>query len=312
MSNSTSDDFLEINIMLSLPKYGNSQHDPDDGYKYVINCQQKVSGDDPDTRDWLELSSQFDHTSDEFKIFQAILEKRRKVVVKVGTRDKLEKEHRFEQMLRRLALPTFVEFFCSFHCLENFAAIAVEKSKSLCKKEGDNVGVIVMPLYEHGRIDKQYWTRENIGLYKSLLKHVICSLLCAYERLSFVHGDTHFGNILVKRTRRRTVSYGHIELETHGWLPVIMDFDRSRIDQSQETSSNMRAIFGDIYRVFSLAGTEVRVKLKMAPFLLKISTMRNRAERILPEHYVTLCKFIDDTQIDYVDEFMPPITETLS
>ena len=79
--------------MLSLPKYGNSRHDPDDGYKYVIDCQSKVSAVDPDTRDWLELLSQFDHTSDEFKIFQAMLEKKRKVVVKVGTRKKLENEY---------------------------------------------------------------------------------------------------------------------------------------------------------------------------------------------------------------------------
>ena len=62
----------------------NSKHEDSVSYKFNLKCQDRFNNN-PDTREWLNLQNKFDHSSSEFKIFQALLDKKKTVVVKIGT-----------------------------------------------------------------------------------------------------------------------------------------------------------------------------------------------------------------------------------
>ena len=175
-------------------------------YKYKLQCQDKITNEKTTTDDWLR----FNHDSQDIKIFEALLEKKKHVVVKVGLSKIL-----FGFNLSSLKLPTFLSFDCHFKCMDSFDKIST--GSRIC---GNEISVLVMPFISGGQIDKFKWTRENVDVYKSVLKHVICSLLYAYETLSFVHNDMHFGNILLKKTKKSSIQYGDWSIPVvKGYIP---------------------------------------------------------------------------------------------
>ena len=197
-------------------------------FKYRINCQERVNSES-DTSDWLQILSKIEHDSPGYKLFKGLLEKKNPIVVKIGP-PILQKEFEYGDLLEELGLPTFIRFYCIFNCLDNFNSIT-NSTKSLCKKEGYKITVLVMPNIKLGSIGSYPWTRENFPMLKNIVKHCILSLFYAYEKLHFLHRDFHLGNILLKKTQRTEITYGDISLETFGYIPVIMDFDKSILQE---------------------------------------------------------------------------------
>ena len=67
-----------------LYQLANAPKSKSNSYKYKLTCQDKINKDTPSTDDWLELLKHLDHESDSVKIFQALLDKTKNVIVKVG------------------------------------------------------------------------------------------------------------------------------------------------------------------------------------------------------------------------------------
>ena len=67
----------------------------------------------------------------------------------------------------------------------------------------------------------------------SVLQQVALSLSVAEKSLSFEHRDLHWGNVLIKRTKRKTVRYRlcgqDICIESAGVFVSIIDFTLSRL-----------------------------------------------------------------------------------
>ena len=261
-------------------------------YKYKLSCQDRILHESPSTKDWLEILKHFDHDSENVKIFQALLEKQKQVVVKITNQTNVDKEYNIGQALFPLKLPTILSFYCFFTCLDNFRGI--DPKQGLCGRGKDPISVLVMPLIKLGRIDKANWTRDNIHVFNSCLKHVVCTLLLAFETFGFNHNDLHFGNILLKKTKKKHIQYGdRIVLPVvDGYIPVIMDFERSNM------TGNIGLMYNDIGRLFNLSSSEINVKMDILMNYTTKSVLQEKT--ISTKTYEQFCNYIDTRKILYV------------
>ena len=261
-------------------------------FKYRINCQERTNHD---TSDWLQILSKIDHTSSEYKIFKGLLEKKTAIVVKIGG-NILQKEFEYGDLLEELGLPTFIRFHCIFNCLDNFNSIT-NSTKTLCKGEGDRITVLVMPDIKLGSINSYSWTRDNFGMLKNIIKHCILSLYYAYDKLHFIHRDFHLGNVLLKKTQRTEIIYGDITLETLGYIPVIMDFDKSIL---QEGAQDL--FYKDINHIVSLLQNSMSdIRINSGNMMYILDKLIHEYTPITNTILLELLKEVDNFTIRYFD-----------
>ena len=267
--------------------------------KYKLTCQEKINNDKPSNDDWLELLKNIDHESDSVKIFEAWLNNTKHVIVKVGLGINIVSEYNTGKTLADLTLPTFLSFYCHFSCLDCLSFKNLASQKGLCGSGNDSISVLVMPFINLGRVDNaNKWTRSNINTYKSILKHVVCTLLYAFETCKFSHNDLHFGNILLKNTKKQEIIYGNrMTLQViDGYIPVIMDYERAKFTDSPYL------LYDDIGKLFNLAGTDIDVKLNIDKLFVTKYIVNDRP--ISPQVYTEMCNYIDSCDILYVSSEM--------
>lgn len=269
-----------------------------DNYKFKLSCQDIITHN-KDTTSWIDLMDKIDHTSGDYKIFTAILDKKKPIIVKIGNQAKLQAEYDIANNLNIKKLPNFIKFFCYFKCLNNLDNI--EKNKSICSKTGDEQGIIIMPYYELGQIDKYKWTRVNFDNLKNVLKHVVCSLLYAYEKYGFIHNDTHLGNILLKKSKKQSVTYNYdIQLPVMSILPIIMDFDRSKITNIPNDPDGTKFVYIDIRRIFNLISSELDINIGIFDKNYIINKYISDNTPISKDIYKSLLDIIDTIQIAFI------------
>jgi len=272
----------------------NSKNKDRTSLKLKINCKERLTTTDITTKNWLELTSKFDHTSDDFKIYTGLLDKRNNIVVKIGL-EKLDDEYLIGSKLEELHLPTFISFYCIFKCLDDFSRLN-STTKEICRDSGDTITAIIMPYLSDGQIDKFAWTRLNFKTMKNVIKHVCMSLFTAYNRLHFIHLDLHLGNILLKRTDRVEISYGEFgKVETMGIIPVIMDFEKSRF-----VEDNQLYVYKEIDNFIGLLSKSCNVTFNYPSInkVLKKYIINNTI--ITSTVCKDICDKIDEIEINYI------------
>lgn len=272
----------------------NSPHNNNNSIKYHIDCKARITPDNPDTRDWLEITEQFDHDSPDYKVFRTILDKEKEVVAKLGPA-KIREEYSIGAALNTLRLPTFLNYYCIFDCLDDFKSLNKAR-RFFCKESGKPIHVLIMPYLKDGQIDKWSWKRSNFNQLKNMLKHITISMLFAAKHIGFTHRDAHLGNIMVKHTRRAGITYGDLGMiELQGMMPVIMDYDRSIVNPEL-----FWLVYDDLKRVFGLISTETDIQmttLSIQRSLLKMFTAKAPiTDRVVEQ----LFKEIDELEILYV------------
>ena len=282
---------------IGMFKMGTEAHKLDT-QKFRLNCKERVSSIKPTTEDWLSVINKIDHYSSEYKLFVGLLEKQKPVVVKVGVVVKLKKEYDFGEKLQSLKLHTFIKFYCNFTCNDNI--MSLNNARSFCNGPGDSMGLLIMANYKLGRIDMYKWTKETLPILKNVMKHVLCSLICAYVNMGFIHSDTHLGNILLKSTKRINIEYGDFVLPiSDGIIPVIMDFDRSFI-VDRNTEQHLRAMYRDLHRFVYLLGSDLpKIKFDTSTISGYLQNLA-RDESPLPENfYKAVCEKVDTMSFVY-------------
>jgi len=241
-------------------------------FKYRLNCQEKIDSS-KDTKEWLELENKIDHKSSDYKLFHALLEKEKHIVVKIGP-SILTKEFQIAKELETLKLSTFLHYYCKFQCLDDFNKLN-NSSKYLCKdSSGKEITILVMPDIDLGGIGKYKWNRTNFIILKNVIKHVIISLLYAYKKIGFIHKDLHLGNVLLKKTKRKEILYGELgSLELMGILPVIMDYDKSIIQRD-----SLYLVYDDFDKFINLLHTD------MFDIRINSGNMINILDKLLKEN----------------------------
>jgi len=150
------------------------------------------------------------------------------IVIKIGNDNKLYHEYMIGRKLK--SIKGFVKFICYFECDDNFYDYFTKESGYLCKGPGNSMKVILMPHFPLGSLAAYVWTNENCRVLKSCIKMACLTICDAYEKKGIVHGDFHGGNVMLKETRQREITYdNNISIPTYGYRTWIMDFENSQI-----------------------------------------------------------------------------------
>jgi hypothetical protein len=266
-------------------------------YKFLLTCKEKITQNN-DTTTWIELMSKIDHASIYYKIFIALLENTIPIIVKIGDTNKLQEEYTIANNLNIQKLPNFIKFYCYFTCLNNLDNI--KEKTSICSTSGTQQGIIVMPYYKLGQIDKYNWNKDNFDILKNILKHIICSLLYAYEKYGFIHNDAHLGNILLKESKKETITYNYdIKLPVMSILPVIMDFDKSNVINNTNNINGAKPVYVDIIRIFDLISAELDIQTDITDKKYLLDNYRSQNTPISKDVYDSLLNIIDTIVIKF-------------
>jgi serine/threonine protein kinase len=210
-----------------------SVNNNDDGYKKYI-VKKIIKNNAKNTSGWLipEKLLPVKRGENKNKLIEANIIKRKKIVVKISKyKELLEKDLLISNNLKELNCINFANYLGFFSCKDNINNYNKNKPlpKYFCKNNGTNNYFLFMEYYPNGSLET--YIPNNINEIISILNQIICSMILAYEKLEFVHGDLHPGNILIKKINRKTIKYnfeeGITEIETSNIIPVLFDFDRS-------------------------------------------------------------------------------------
>jgi len=305
----------------SLNRHRFSPNNNEDSFKYILDCQSRIDPLNPETKDWLTLDSQISKDSTDYTLFTGLLEKKKSIVVKIGS-DKLRKEYEIGNILdNELRLPTFLGFYCIFTCLDDFYKLKkitnTEKKntiainamrKDLCKKEGEQIHILVMPHIKLKEIGEYKWNKSNNYILNNVIKHIIMSLCYARHKTGFVHRDLHTHNILMQNTKRKSIYYdGFGELEVFGLIPIIMDYDMSIIKKDKIT--DYEDIYTDIKKIINLVSgdSEIDIVFDTGRFMILLEQYRKESKPIDKDICLEMCREVDNFVISSVKSEDKPI-----
>lgn len=214
--------------------------------KYMITCQDRITNESPTTNEWLSIVGPLKKTNqrDLNRVLKGILERRKAVAIKISASQLLAKEYTISSILKDI--PGFMQPYCFFQCDDDYKEHPSKERPTLCKGPGTSMSILVMPYLEEGSMREFNWL-SNPGALHSCLMQFVCSLMQAYEMLGVMHNDTHFDNVLLKKTTQKEVEYvlggKQVRIPTNGYLIVIMDFELS----FNEIATNRGRAIGHLY-----------------------------------------------------------------
>lgn len=163
--------------------------------------------------------------------------KRKTVVVKISTNEKLlNNDFNTSKKLNTIKCTNFAKYLGLFSCKDNIKNYSKKYPlpEHFCKLDGDINYFLFMPYYKLGSLVE--FEPESIDQIISIINQVICANYLAFEKLNFIHNDLHLGNILIKPTTKKHITYNFNEvsknISTNGIEIVIFDFDRSTFNKS--------------------------------------------------------------------------------
>jgi hypothetical protein len=167
-----------------------------------------------------------------------IISKNRNIVIKISHTNKtIEKEYNIGKKLEKYNIIGFISYICLFNCYDNTYNNLKKRPNSvlssICsvdKTDENNKVVLIMPYINEGSIKNFNWTEDKFDILKSLLLQAILSSYIAYDKCGFIHNDFHLDNILCKKTKKEIINYNNINIKSHGYKIIIMDFENSFID----------------------------------------------------------------------------------
>jgi tRNA A-37 threonylcarbamoyl transferase component Bud32 len=232
--------------------------------KYVIDCQSKITVDNPTTDGWLE-NIQYVQTlknsgplvspnRTNIQILQGVLYGNKKVVVKVSNNsENIEKEFENYKIMLDNNVQGFLNYYCFFVCKDFIRRIREElsdkedytdkpnfdkKSPSICRKDGDDMKVLIMEYVEDGSFGLYNWKQDDIEIIVSCVKQLTCSLIDAYIKTGFVHFDLNSNNFVLKKTNKTQIEYNingrkiKVQIPSNGFETAIMDLEICEINQN--------------------------------------------------------------------------------
>ena len=196
-------------------------------------------------------------------------------------------------------LPNFIRYFCVIRCNDNIKNIINNQNTisnyKMCHYGDNEVGILIMKEYNLGCIENYVWNEQNIHLLKNVIKQVIFSILLAYEKKDFIHGDLHCGNVLLKPKRNCEIKYNNKILVLNELEVIIMDFEKSKLYQNNKITELIKNISKFIT---SISSTCLKNDLFFNIDLKKIYKLKSIID-INIDYYNELEKIIDEVIIEY-------------
>ena len=189
------------------------------------------------------------------KLIKADLIKKKEIVIKISKRKELlEKDYSISIKLEELKCINFAKYLGFFSCKDDIDNYNSDKPlpKYFCKNNGTINYFLFMNYYPRGSIVK--YIPQNIDEIISIINQVLASMILAYEKLGFIHGDLHPGNILCKNTKKSSINYSfnndNKEIKTDGIQIIIFDFDRSNFSGDFARLLNELSTFINLYESY--------------------------------------------------------------
>lgn len=191
------------------------------------------------------------------QILEGILYGKEKVVVKVSNMlENIDKEFAIYKILSNNNIIGILNYYCFFICKDFLKRIREEltdkindygrithkpnftkKTNSICRKDGDDMKVLIMKYAYDGSFGLYNWRSNDIEKVKSCIKQVICSLVDSYLKVGFVHFDLNNNNYVLIKTAKKQIKYNIngkeiiIKIPQDGFETAIMDLEDCEINQ---------------------------------------------------------------------------------
>jgi len=187
------------------------------------------------TDEWLKpLEPLITSISTKGKMMLAKMVSKEKVVVKLTQNTNLKRIKNISYLVR--SLPNFPKTYCVFQCIEDETKFDTNYLDSLgfCKNNPTSTDPLItleiMKLYKNKLSELK--NSLDINQTKPILKQLIFSLINAFQKTGFIHGDLHIDNILLDK-KKETVKLGPYNISEFNYYInsniecIIMDFDKS-------------------------------------------------------------------------------------
>lgn len=278
---------------------------------YLSSCQTKITNRTPTTQAWLKIMNilKMDNDHDKSRVLLGELATHGEVVVKIGESDDIRREYEWNEMLQ--SIKGFVKYICFFQCNDDFRSITPSSRSSICKGPGSGMNVILMPWFPLGSISDFKWQEHDPVLLQSCLKHAMLSMLHAFYKLHMIHGDFHTGNVLLKKTKQKIITYnipqlGEFTIEIHGIRPWIIDFENSKLANFTSPYHSMMSLndfFFDFEKFFMLLmGKNKWIDpTTVVPIRRYINSLLMSGNLPSRENIVDICQLIDQVAMIPVD-----------
>lgn len=219
--------------------------------KYFIDCSKRVSKDQPTTQAWLSIQERLKPTNfqDTNRVLLGVLEKQKRVVIKIGESLLLHKEYKVGETLSQT--PGFIKYICYFECEDDYKRHDGSATTNLCKAPGNAMKCLIMKYYPLGSLGTYKWGASNFHILKTLLAQCVMSMMMAFEQHGIIHNDTHSKNILLESTKKTVIQYTiankTYDLPTHGYRIVMMDYENALKSHDKVTGNDL--MYKDIGRL---------------------------------------------------------------
>lgn len=265
--------------------------------KFRLPCQSRIDEQD-DTSIWLEIRQRLSNQSP--ILHGLLLEQNKDVVVKFGNSEIIKKEYSIAEELSKYNIPNIIKYYCSFICKDIFTTIG--NRKYLCDPKGDeNIVYIVMPYYSLGDLHKYPWKKDTLDQLKNILTQACYAVLYAYETCGFIHNDLHLYNILIRKTKKKTLTYGNIDLNIDTFYAIIMDFEKSNLH-----TGSPRDVYFTIRNMINLATSLDTSDLALQADISQLNKWMSDNTPITKNTYTIIKDIISKISILYERSKIPP------
>ena len=183
------------------------------------------------------------------KLLEGILDKHSNVVVKIADiAEDIKIEYETYVKLSATKVSGIVQYHCYFECNDDIHRFLAD-APHICKGTGSTMRVLVMEYIKNKSFQEHPWKVADKETIKSCIKQVLCTVLDAFLKTGFVHGDLHCNNILIKPTTAKMLDYDFIAIPLWRYKTKLMDFEYSKFDQDVKT------FFKHIHLVFATSLT---------------------------------------------------------
>jgi len=268
--------------------------------KFKLPCQERVT----DINAWLSVSKLLSYSVENVGILTGLLNRKQPVVVKFGNASSLKREYEAGRILFENKLPNFIKFICFFTCNDEFDRIIhqnYQKRPYICNGRGDGFGCIVMPYYSIGSLNTFAWKKHHLPLFKNVLTQVCFALCHAYATTGFAHADLHANNVLLRNTKKQSVTYGSVcALPLMGYYALIMDLESS-------TKNDIEVFASSIRRIIFTACVADASDLVLDFDTLQVGRWINKHPILDTSAFIDIARMIQSTPLRYVKSERPNV-----
>jgi len=230
------------------------------GFKMVVDCQTRLNNIGS-TLGWLDNIQQLEtletmkQSMTNKRLLKAIFDKNKTVVVKIGNaQENIRHEFDIAQELYKHSIPGILQYFCYFTCNDDIRNYPAESPTHMCRAgRGENMRILVMEYISSPNFLQYDFKTTEITLFHSCIQQALSILFEAYISFGFVHGDTNLQNFLLRRSRKKTLTFPllGINVPIIGYEICLMDFECSRYGDQYSLEERTRKFWDDIKYFFT-------------------------------------------------------------